>query len=135
MASPPDGRSGGRDAERRGRNKPKDYVIERRGGVEELAEYRRDDPRPFRAPKNVFDTVVAVLAAAAAPLHAEEVEREVGRRLKDSVPNYVVRLCLRWLTSDQVRLAERVRARYAAKEPKKFRQAAAAAWAALVKRG
>lgn len=124
-----------RGGERRGRNKPKDYVIERRGGEEELAEYRRDDPRPFRAPKAVSEAVVAVLAGAPGPLHAEEVEREVARRLKDSVPNYVVRLCLRWLTSDQVCLAQRVRARYAAKEPKRIRQRAAAAWAELAKSG
>jgi hypothetical protein len=131
VGAPADGASSARAmlARQPGRNKPKRYAAQVLGGEEYLAEYREDDPRPFRTPKRVFDAVVTVLSKAKSPLLASELREAVGREVGDFVPEYLVRVCLRFLTSGDVELVHKHRTRYSAAQPRSLQQKARAAWA------
>lgn len=114
-----------------GRNKPKQYKVEKLGGEVYIAEYRDDDPRPFRAPKEVFDAVVTVVSTATSPLLAADILDAVGRELGDPPSEYQVRLCLRFLTSKGVGLLQRHRAHYIATGSQRFKRAATSKFGAL----
>lgn len=125
---PEDGsRAEARASVRSGR-KPKQYTVETVGTDEFLAEYRAGNPRPFRAPRTVFDAVVKVLAKAKHPLQASEIREGVGRNLGAIPPEYAIRLCLRFLCSKPVSLVNRHRARYAATHRHRLAVAAAEAF-------
>jgi hypothetical protein len=123
-ASAGDGRQSGQSTSRRPGRKPKYYVVETVGNDEFLAEYRADDPRPFRAPRAVFDAVVKVLAKARSPLQASEIRNKAARVLGGEPPDYAVRVCLRFLCSKSVGLVSRHRARYLAGDRHSFPAAA-----------
>lgn len=120
-----------RPIRRFGRNKPKQYKVEKLGGEVYIAEYRDDDPRPFRAPKEVFDAVVTVVSTATSPLLAADILDAVGQELGNQVSEYQVRMCLRFLTSKSVGLLQRHRARYIATTSRRFKRAATSKFSAL----
>jgi hypothetical protein len=99
---------------RRGaRSKPKTYRVEGRPGQEALCEYRADDPdRPFRCPKATYDALALVMADTPKPARFDDIAKRLKKQLGELPALYQLRVALRFWTTPEVGLVERVRARY-----------------------
>ena len=93
-----------------------------------LVEYRNENPVPLRSPREILDAIVTVLFRAADSMLFGDIQEELGRQLGYKPPQSQTRIALRFLSSTEVGLVTRKRARYAAVDPKKIRQAARQAW-------
>lgn len=102
---------------RRGhRNQPKTYRVEGPPGREALCEYRADDPgRPFRCPKPTYDALARVMASTTKLTKFPEIERLLKKELGELPAVYQIRVALRFWTTPEVGIVERVRARYRAR--------------------
>lgn len=99
------------------RNKPKTYRVEGPPSREALCEYRADDPaRPFRCPKATYDALARVMATTVKPIKFPEVERLLKKELGELPAVYQIRVALRFWTTAEVDIVERVRARFRARQ-------------------
>ena len=110
------------------RNQPKRYIREHVGGSEVLAEYRNENPIPLRSPREILDAVVEVLSRAAKPMLFGDIQSKLADQFGDEPPDYQARIALRFLSSPDVGLVTRKRARYAAVSSRTIRRATSAAW-------
>lgn len=120
----------GRPAAKRGlRNRPKTYRVEGPPGREALCEYREKDPdHPFRCPKATYDAMARVMASTPKLAKFGDIEKGLKKDLGDLPAVYQLRVVLRFWTTPDVDLVERVRARYRARRPAEFRRLATQAW-------
>jgi hypothetical protein len=115
----------------RGRYKPKRYAVRKVGNREMLCEFRVDSDVPFRCPKSTLDAVAKVVAGADRPMSFNEIEDGVNELLPEPAATYQIRVCLRFLSSADLELVRRNRARFAAMQPNRLQRSVASAWRAL----
>jgi len=128
-------------AERRGtepRSKPKQakavvgYSIENgRYGIA-LSEHRSGGTAPFRCPKPMYDLVAEVINDAPESFKFNRVYEQVQDRTGEEVPDYQVRVALRFFT--HVGAVKHSRARFTQDGKKSFRRIAKEAWDDLQRR-
>jgi hypothetical protein len=110
------------------RNKPKQYAVEEDGTGEALAEYRDDGRPPFRIPSQTYEAVIKVMGRITEPTQFDEILSSVNNELGEDVPDYQVRVCLRFLCSVDVGLVRRQRARYVPVRRSRFLREAKQCW-------
>lgn len=128
-------------AERRGiepRSKPKQakavvgYSIENgRYGIA-LSEHRSGGTAPFRCPKPMYDLVADVINDAPESFKFNRVYEQVRDRSGEEVPDYQVRVALRFFTHGGA--VKHSRARFTQDGKKSFRRIAKEAWDDLQRR-
>ena len=124
-----------RQAERRGgepRSKPKQaravvgYSIEQgRHGIS-LAEHRSGDAAPFRCPKSMYDLIAEVINEGPDSFKFNDVYGEVKNRTGEEVPDYQVRVAMRFLT--HAGAVKHFRAKFIREEKRSFKRIAKRAW-------
>lgn len=129
-----------RQAERRGglpRSKPKQakavtgYRIERgRYGIA-LSEHRSTGAAPFRCPKPVYDLIAEVINDAPETFKFKDVYDEVCIRMGEDVPDYHVRVTIRFLISEGA--IKHYKAKFIRDEKRSFRRIAKDAWDGLTR--
>ncbi len=102
----------------------------RRGSY--LAEHFSTNRQPFRCPEEMYNKTAAVLAKVKKPISFEEILANVRRAAEDALPDYLVRVCLRFWQSTDPPLVKKHRARYRPGRASQFRRDAHQAWNKLV---
>lgn len=108
------------------------YSIERgRYGIA-LSEHRSGGAAPFRCPKTMYDLVSEVINDAPESFKFNLVYDEVEKRSGEEVPDYQVRVVIRFFAHDGI--LKHSRARFTRDSKKSFRRAAKDAWDNLQRR-
>lgn len=127
----------GRPSRRGGlpRSKPKQakavtgYRIERgRYGIA-LSEHRSTGAAPFRCPKPVYDLIAEAINDLPGTFKFQDVYGEVKTRMDEDVPDYHVRVTIRFLISEGA--IKHYKAKFIRDEKRSFRRIAKEAWDAL----
>jgi hypothetical protein len=108
-----------------------EYVIQRTADGEFLTERRRTGSQPFRCPKDAYFAAAEVLAAAAEPLHFDELLDRLNETTRTRHADYRPRVCLRFW--GQHALVRRSRMRYEATDRSTFVKDAKQAWDELAR--
>ncbi|MAY73190.1 MAG: hypothetical protein CMJ31_00415 [Phycisphaerae bacterium] len=124
-----------RQAERRGglpRSKPKQakavvgYCIEQgRYGIA-LSEHRSSGAAPFRCPKPVYELIAEVINDAPESFRFNDVYEEVRTRTGEDVPDYQVRVTIRFLIHHGA--IKHYKAKFINEQKRSFRRIAKDAW-------
>jgi hypothetical protein len=105
------------------------YVLQRTPEGEFLTERRPNGSQPFRCPKATYDAAAGVLAAAAEPLHFEDLLDRLNAAMNERQADYRLRVCLRfWAARGRV---QRFRTRYRAVDAGAFLREAERLWGEL----
>jgi hypothetical protein len=108
------------------------YTIVKKRNEDEILVEQREGSAPFRCPHYVYILVVETLAKADPAFAFEELLGAVQKKLPE-VPDWQLRVVLRFLTNQQPPLVVRERTKYRGVRPAKLVSEAAAAWKSLAK--
>jgi hypothetical protein len=106
-----------------------EYVLQETADGPFLAERRPSGEQPFRCPKATYDAAARLLAAAAEPMHFDDLLAQLNQAVGETQAEYRLRVCLRFWANKG--LIQRFRTRYRAVDPQSFAERSAAAWREL----
>lgn len=107
------------------------FVVERTRRGLFLTEHFSSDRLPFRCPESIYEAAIRVMEALRAPVPFEELFSAVRKSSGQSLPDYLVRVCIRFWLSSTPQLIEKVNARYRPIRPAQFGREARRAWKQL----
>jgi hypothetical protein len=113
------------------RNKPKQYKVERHGNVWYLAEHREGGRQADLCPKEVYEALATEMAGIAEASPFAALLQRVSDRMETEIPEYLVRLCIRFWMTTEPPLVEKVRTRYRAIRPSRMLAEARRTWRQL----
>jgi hypothetical protein len=116
------------------RDLSKRFQVERTHRGLFLAEHFSSTRLPFRCPEAIYFAVVKVLESARAPVSFDVVLQKVRAASKDPLPDYLVRVCIRFWLATKPPLIEKVRACYRPLHPTRFAREAKRVWDKLAAR-
>lgn len=105
------------------------------GGQEALAEYFTPGRAPFRCPQHLYEAVANAMERSSVPSGVKDILRSACEIAGEAIPDYLMRVCIRFWQSIEPPLISRERARYAPAEPGSFLLEARKAWRILANDG
>jgi hypothetical protein len=103
-----------------------EYVLQETPDGPFLAERRPSGAQPFRCPMPTYDAATRLLAAAAEPMHFDDLLDQLNQAVGEKQAEYRLRVCLRFWANKG--LVQRFRTRYRAVDPQTFVERSGAAW-------
>lgn len=82
-------------------------------------------------PQEVYDALVAEMTEVAEPVQFPALLQGVAARIGKEVPDYLIRLCIRFWMGVKPALVEKIRTRYRPIRPSTFARDARRAWRQL----
>lgn len=107
------------------------FVVERTRRGAYLTEHFSSARLPFRCPESVYEAAVQVMDEIRKPTPFEEILFAVRKSSGQSLPDYLLRVCIRFWLSAEPPLIEKVHARYRPTRPAQFGREARRAWKQL----
>jgi len=115
----------------RRRNKPKRYRVEQHGNAWCLAEHRAGGRQAYLCPQEVYDALVTEMSEIAEPVQFAALLQGVAGQIGKDVPDYLLRLCIRFWMGAKPALVEKIRTRYRPIRSATFARDARRAWRQL----
>lgn len=112
-------------------NAPGRFRIERTNRGSYLAEHFSSARLPFRCPEPIYFTTAKVLGNAKNAVSFDEILQAVRTAEKDTLPDYLVRVCIRFWLTGKSPLIQKVRSSYRPIHPGTFVRDAKRAWQKL----
>jgi len=114
-------------------SKGRKYRIDKAKGQEYLAEYRSANQQPFRCPARIYESFVDLMSRVSEPETFEKLLGQMRQKSGEDLPDYLLRMCLRFWMGTHPPLVEKNRTRYKARKRSTFKRDAFRAWRELLK--
>ncbi|MGB9624783.1 MAG: hypothetical protein ACPMAQ_07960 [Phycisphaerae bacterium] len=96
-----------------------------------MAEYREGGRQAYLCPQEVYDALVTEMSEIAEPVQFPALLQGVAARTGKELPDYLIRLCIRFWMGVKPALVEKIRTRYRPIRPSTFARDARRAWRQL----
>ena len=107
------------------------YTVEKTRHGYFLTERFSSSRLPFRVPQDIYDKTLQQMGKVRSPIAFDELLTSVRRDSRDTLPDYLIRVCLRFWLNQEPPLVEKTHARYRPLHAGKFPQEARRAWKQL----
>ena len=87
-----------------------------------LAEHFSSARLPFRCPEDAYFATAKIMAQARSSTSFDAILQKVRSATQEPLPDYLVRVCIRFWTAQKPPLIEKVRARFCPVRPPQFRR-------------